>query len=129
MSRQTIRTAIADAIRPAVLAHDATTQLYAFKKGAPKSHDPIVCVYLNTGQVTNHPAYREDDAELTIDILLPDDDNVDDLLDQFSDAIEASISAATLGADVQNLLLTAWEYVRDELPGWTALRLTYSILY
>lgn len=65
MSRQAIRAAIAAAIEPAVLAHDASTQVFQFRKGAAKRHDPIVCVYMESGDVTNHTGFREDDAVLT----------------------------------------------------------------
>lgn len=115
-------------IEPAVLAHDASTQVFQFRKGAAKRHDPIVCVYMESGDVTNHTGFREDDAVLTVDIMHPDTDNVDDLLDAFGDVIEPELDVASI-PDITNLLLSGWRYVRDELPGWTALRLTYSIIY
>jgi len=127
-TRTEIRQAVAQNLEPDLLAFNPTIQVYPFKKSSPDRSDPIVCVYLEEADIENGVGYREDDAQLSIHILMPDQDNVDDQLDAIGDVCTSSMDGNfLLGGLLTNQLHTGWKYERNLLPGWTGLTLTYQI--
>lgn len=127
-TRTQIRTAVAQLLEPALLAHDPKLQVYPFKKSNPDRSDPIVCAYLEEASIENGIDYRENDAQLSIHVLSPDRDNVDDELDAIADVCTDTLDDNfLLGGLLTNQLDTGWKYERDLLPGWTGLTLTYQI--
>lgn len=127
-TRKQIRDTAAQLLEAALQAFDPSLQVYPFKKSKPDRADPIVCAYLEEADIENGVGYSEDDAQLSIHILAPDRDNVDDQLDTIGDQCQTVLAENfLLNGLLTNQLHTGWKYERELLPGWTGLTLTYQI--
>lgn len=123
-TRKEIRAAIVAALTPALAAVDTNIKIHAFKKPIHETDDAFVCVYMEQGNVENHVDLYETQAEVALYILKPDQENIDDALDDIGNA---AITALAGNIPAQNSMHSAWQYVRDEHPGWTGLRLTFQL--
>lgn len=127
-TRKQIRDTLAQMLEPVLHAHDPRLQVYPFKKARPDRSDPIICVYLEEADIVNGIDFDEDAAELTIHILAPDRDYIDDQLDAIGEPCETVMkNNPLLDGLLTSQLHTGWKYERDLIPGWVGLTHTYRI--
>lgn len=127
-TRKQIRDTVAQLLEPALLAFDPNLQVFTFKKTELKNADPIVCVYLEEADIENGIDYAENDAQLSIHVVIPNRNDIDDALDDIG-AVCETVMQDNLWLDglLTNQLHSGWKYERDLLPGMTGLTLTYQI--
>ncbi|WP_417534204.1 hypothetical protein [Marinobacterium stanieri] len=126
-TRKQIRDAVQARVGPAVSAHNPDLEVFTFQKAMVQGYAGLVCVYYEEGESEHSMSDRDDQAALTISIMLTDQDGVDDALDAIGAVIESAIELDPFfGGLLAKCLITGWAYERDISKGWTGLRLTYT---
>ncbi len=115
--RDHIKTAIDAAAIPDI-------QLFTFKKSNLDGEKVAVCIYLESGDY-DQLAY---DSTLTVRVMAPDQQNVDDVLDAVGDQVQAVLGQdITLDGTCRFITRKGYEYDRESTQAWTALDIQYGV--
>jgi hypothetical protein len=99
-------------------------QLFTFKKSNLDGEKVAVCIYLENGDYDQ----LEYDSTLTVRVMAPDQQNVDDVLDAVGDQIEAVLGQdITLDGNCRFITEKGYEYDRESTQAWTALDMQYGV--
>ena len=125
--RKAIRDKVKELLEAAAIPN---IELYTFQKARLSGNVPAVCIYLEQGETDG----IENNVNLTIRIMAPDEDNVDDLLDTVGDQVQVVIGEvvdheSVLSEVCQYITEQGFAYERDEVEACTVLDLTYGINY
>jgi hypothetical protein len=101
-------------------------QLFTFKKSNLDGEKAAVCIYMENGDY-EQLGY---DSTLTVRVMAPDQQNVDDVLDAIGDQIQNTLNQdITLAGTCRFITLKGYEYDRESTQAWTALDMQYGVVH
>lgn len=130
MQRKQIRDQLKSLLEPVIKSDTPKAQVFTFEKGIIERGEPAVSIYFTGGSIEAGTDVLESTAQLTISLLHPDVDQVDDQLDHLADLVFNTLDTnESLNGSVLVCLPTGWTYDRSTYPGWTGLNLNYLLSY